>query len=1113
MSNWLFEHNQTAYDAAVAMLAQTGKAAIIHPTGTGKSFIGFQLCVDHPEETVCWLSPSAYIFETQCENFKTVSNQIVPENIRFFTYAKLMQMTDAEIADIHPDYIILDEFHRCGAEMWGAGVQALLAANLHVPILGLSATAIRYLDNQRDMADELFEGNVASEITLGEAIVRGILNPPKYVLSAYSYQKDLERYRKSIEKHQNKAVRDSAQRYLDALRRALENADGMDEIFAKHMECRFGKYIVFCANAEHMQEMIEKVPDWFCKVDTDPHIYSAYSNDPETSLAFADFKKDTSDRLKLLFCIDMLNEGVHIDDIDGVILLRPTVSPIIYKQQIGRALSAGKQRNVVIFDIVMNIMNLYSIGALEQEMDAAISYYRFLGEEQNIVTERFRVVDELHDCKVLFEKLNDTLTASWDVMYGIAQQYYQKHGNLTPTNRYRTEEGYSLGSWLATQRSIRKGTVYGSLSEERIRKLDAIGMRWDSHLDVKWDKCFASLEKYKEEFGNVDLSGDYVTADGVELGLWVQRLRTYRNSGIQGSYLTPERIRKLDALGMIWDKLDYLWEQNYLQAAEYYRMHRNLNVPRRHKTQDGVALGTWLHNILSEYRDSEGKSLTPIQKERLEAIGMVLPDIRLLEQQWHNGYAEAKTYFEENGDLDVPYYFSTEDGFPLGTWIRKQRKLAEKDPKKRCFPLPEERRKLLNVIGMIWDAKTADPWHSYLALVRQYYGEYGHIDVPTDEKYKGAWLGQWLIRQRSAYQQGKLSAEKISALDSLGFDWRSTQERRWETAYEKAAAYHARHGHLVVTKEDKELQQWLSSQRNKYRDGKLSVKEIQALDALGMIWETDSTWDSFFAEAERFYEAQGHLDIPAAYVTESGMQLGHWYHTQRTNYKNGTLTEERIKRLESIGIQWQPVKIRSWMQYYGLAKQYWEQNGNLQVPVDFVTESNVKLGSWISGQRERYCQGGLVQEQIDLLEQIGMEWNRFDARWEQGYACALAYRQQHGDLKVAASYETDDGFCLGSWIRGQRSKFKAGKLTEDQIRRLNELDMVWSAADSSWEQGFQTARAYAQKNGSLDISSGLVTEDGSRLGQWVYNQKKKHRAGKLDQEKVKLLCSIGVCLD
>ena len=140
----LFPHNETAYESAEEMLAETGKAAVIHPTGTGKSFIGFKLCETHAEETVCWLSPSSYIFETQIENLKKITGGYAPENITFFTYAKLMLMSGEELAQIQPDYIILDEFHRAGAEMWGEGVRNLLKTYPDAPILGLSATNIRY---------------------------------------------------------------------------------------------------------------------------------------------------------------------------------------------------------------------------------------------------------------------------------------------------------------------------------------------------------------------------------------------------------------------------------------------------------------------------------------------------------------------------------------------------------------------------------------------------------------------------------------------------------------------------------------------------------------------------------------------------------------------------------------------------------------------------------------------------------------------------------------------------------------------------------------------------------------------------------------------------------
>lgn len=170
-------------------------------------------------------------------------------------------------------------------------------------------------------------------MTLGEAIVRGILAAPKYVMSVYSYQKDLNKYKSRIHRVKSKAVRDAAEEYFEALRRALEKADGLDEIFNKHMTDRTGKYIVFTSNIEATQECMENVPKWFGKVDKKPHVYSVYSDDPSANKSFRNFKKDNDKtHLLLLFCIDALNEGVHVEDVSGVILFRPTVSPIIYKQ-------------------------------------------------------------------------------------------------------------------------------------------------------------------------------------------------------------------------------------------------------------------------------------------------------------------------------------------------------------------------------------------------------------------------------------------------------------------------------------------------------------------------------------------------------------------------------------------------------------------------------------------------------------------------------------------------------------------------------------------------------------------------------------------------------------
>ena len=147
----LYEHNRVAYETAKVLLEREGKAAIVHPTGTGKSFIAFKLCEENSDKKILWLSPSEYIFKTQLENLKSTSEGYTPDNIVFYTYAKLTYLSDDEIEEIKPEYIILDEFHRCGAEVWGKGVQKVLRTYANVPVLGLSATCLLYTS---DAADE-----------------------------------------------------------------------------------------------------------------------------------------------------------------------------------------------------------------------------------------------------------------------------------------------------------------------------------------------------------------------------------------------------------------------------------------------------------------------------------------------------------------------------------------------------------------------------------------------------------------------------------------------------------------------------------------------------------------------------------------------------------------------------------------------------------------------------------------------------------------------------------------------------------------------------------------------------------------------------------------------
>lgn len=722
----LFHHNMNAYKSARTLLRERGRAAVVHPTGTGKSFIGFKLCEDNPGKRVLWLSPSERIFQTQLENLASVTDGWQPENVTFLTYAKLALMgqeketaqaepkaqgktetrierreqeTQKDLHELCPDYIVLDEFHRCGARMWGLGVKRLLDLYPNVPVLGLSATAVRYLDSQRDMAEELFGGNIASEMTLGEAVVRGILKPPKYILSIYSYQEELEKYEERVSRVPNKATREAGEDCLEALRRALEKAEGIDRIFDRHMEERHGKYVVFCPDYGYMQEIIDgKVREWFRLIDENPKIYTLYSGDPDTDVSFREFKEDQDNtHLRLLFCIDALNEGVHVEDVSGVILLRPTTSPIVYKQQIGRALSASGKRTPVIFDIVNNIESLYSIDSLREEMRAAVYSLRSLGEDGQIVNESFELLDKAVDCRRLFERLEGALTTSWDLMYEEAKKYFEKHGNLNVQKRYISEDGCALGSWLGVQRSLYRecegveGKDTDSLTQERCQKLSAIGMRWESYSDAAWKRGYEACLRYHKEQGNLLVPHDFVTEEGLKLGVWISQMRSsYKNSDRR---LTAERIAALEQLGMRWDAFDYRWEKNFRAAEQYYGEHNNLDVPLKYVSENGVHLGQWLNNLRTARRNvsAERALLTEEQIRRLDALGMNWGG--QYEKAWEETYIEAKEYFEKHGNLDIPTAYTSQSGKKLGRWIRHQKDKYGKG-------LSGERVRKLEEIGM-----------------------------------------------------------------------------------------------------------------------------------------------------------------------------------------------------------------------------------------------------------------------------------------------------------------------------------------------------------------------------------------------------------------------------
>ena len=419
----LYKHNKEAYEKIEKMFEQEDKVAIVHATGTGKSFISLKWLYENRNKKCLFLAPTYEIIDQLEQHIKSQGLSVSDfPNLKCAIYPNFARLSTDEINNLHFNNIVLDEFHRCGAQEWGRSINTLLDNNPNAKILGITATPIRYLDDNRNMAEELFHGNIASEISLTDAISSGILPMPTYISAVYSFKEDIDRIQAKINRFENPEYKEVFQKKLDKARRMLENAKGLPETFEKHIPNKSGKYIVFCRDYEHMQKMITESKQWFSKVNPNVDIYSVYSEQgrDNNKQNVSSFENSTNDHIKLLFSIEMLNEGVHVEDVDGVIMLRPTISPIIYLQQLGRALSVGHNAHPIVFDIVNNINCHKSIYEVYEEVKKKVLSNHngnIQNDNDDVDLDEFKIIDELKQFNDFLDMLDsslsrDTLTKS-----------------------------------------------------------------------------------------------------------------------------------------------------------------------------------------------------------------------------------------------------------------------------------------------------------------------------------------------------------------------------------------------------------------------------------------------------------------------------------------------------------------------------------------------------------------------------------------------------------------------------------------------------------------------------------------------------------------------------
>ncbi len=714
----LHSHNKTTYQNITNLWKTIKRVAVIQATGTGKSYLIFKAISDFIGKKKILLTPSKVIHNQFKEN--TDYGWLMDESVNAFLYQNRDNFSDEKILNLKADLIILDEFHRIGAKKWEKKIEKLLEHNPDAFVLGASATPIRYLDGKRDMAEEFFNGVKAAELTLPQAIVKSILPNPTYIAALVSLDEEVENSLINLEKsrltdEEKEAIKnDLIQKQLD-----WEKSKGVPEILKKHLtSSNLRKFVVFCEGIDHLDKMEIEVEGWFQKAgfrNRKKFRVHSKQTEKENKDIIADFINAKGSNITLLFAVDMLNEGMHIESIDGVILLRPTESPIIFYQQIGRCLQVGNS-NPLIFDLVNNFSSIKANNFLNDLNEAKERESRDLQEDgvYNDIPE-FNVIDETKEIVELLDAISVQLN-TWEIWYSLLQIYFDEFGHSSPKHKDQFKD-QKIGFWVGEQRRKVK-----KLSPDQIRRLNELNFDWGE------ERKTGTLDRLQIHRRNVKMLEDYFN--------------------YHKSCKVPKREPKTEEDRKFWSKELSVWFHHNLKPS-YLKLYENKPDEFTYEYNgEIIPIIDFLNHI--NIQEAFKKRIIDIAFERLEEEHKKNPNFN--QDSFQELISNDKKFFTQCVNRLRNYYHGNSFG--------DSRNIIGKEYFKK-----DEIEKLER-LGWTWrsiENKTWDDFYNELKLI------YIETNSSTFKQKVNRSLFQWCRGQRQ--KRNLLSQEQIKKLNDVKFDW------------------------------------------------------------------------------------------------------------------------------------------------------------------------------------------------------------------------------------------------------------------------------------------------------------------------------------------------------
>lgn len=912
MSMTLNPVNEAAFQKAVQSLETLNRAAVFHPTGTGKSCIAWKVVEAHPQTTFFWLVAGAQRLALRQAELTRYNGGTLPGNVRFCDCEKLAAATPEQwvrLGEQKPGCIVLDCYHELSAVCWAQSVQKLLRMCPQAKVLGLG------VPNGAPVcaaAQELFADCIVSHMTVAEAMAAGTMPVPSaYAALLWPQEEELVTLRARIKNLCMPKGDTSLRVQYEELSWSLRQVENLTVLLPRLLSDTSGHYLVLFESAAYQEKLGTELEQLLRTVDPAVRFYAADHACFADSAAVETFLSDTAPGPKVLLCVNAPGVQQPLEGLAGVILVRQSSLMSTFKQMLCRALVAAGSRSVPVFDLVAQFEGLGNGRTLQRDCTEAMT-------RAGSKTPGFRQERPMQQTYRLYGKLRREMEARWEVLCHAAADAAAKEGTLELPRSYTIHSGVPVGKWLELQRQVQAGQRPGRLTAEQAAKLEKLGIRWNHRLEAAWEKGFVSAQKYRTEHGDLLVPVRYRDKNDFALGEWI----VYNRQRYLGGNLTQNRIERLEAIGMVWSTSNDLWEQNYAAATQYYLEHGDLEVPIKYETPSGFGLGVWLGAQRAAHKAGE---LPQEQVERLDALGMDWTNRN--DRKWMSLYDVAAAYYHEHGNLNVPSEYVTPDGVLLGKWVARQR-YAYLNPDRSSARVTPERKALLDKLGMVWEKY--DPWQERYDLALAYKTEHGDLEIPSVYKTTdGVWLGSWVSRQRQALNSGSsaLSSERRKLLRILfkgerrpsdpAADHGTVREANWERNFRSAARYARKYKHLLVPasyvdSDGVRLGVWISNLRaarkNRPDSYQVTSAHIKKLNSIGMVWDArDAKWGTAYQQAKAYYKAHGNLHAAANYKSdETGFCLGDWLRRMREwdTTHDPKLTPERRAMLDKIGMEW-----------------------------------------------------------------------------------------------------------------------------------------------------------------------------------------------------------------